>query len=357
MAENIAEARWLAVTNHDAESAGLFVYGVTSTRIYCRPGCASRLPLRKNTVFFSTPEEAQGQGFRSCKRCRPDQSDVINPSLKAVVGVCRYLEDDDGRSVAELAAHFGYSERHLRRLFKEIVGVSLGSYARGQRLGHVRDALHSTNSVTQAGLEAGYSSLSAFYEQGASVLGMTPKRFRDGGRGEQIWFTSIRTPLGVVFVGCTSRGLCSVRIGDREDQLEEELVREFPHATLTRDDEKLVDVAMALAGAVRGEVDASKLPLDVQGTAFQIRVWTALRAIPMGEVRTYSQVAASIGAKSSVRAVASACAANGVALTVPCHRVVRSDGSLSGYRWGVEKKDSLLYNEGATVISRAGQTR
>ncbi len=186
------------------------------------------------------------------------------------------------------------------------------------------------------------------------MLGMTPKRFRDGGRGEQIWYTTMSTPLGVVLVGCTSRGLCSVRFGESENDLEEELVREFPRATLMRDDEKLFDVALVLARAVRGETDATKLPLDVAGTAFQIRVWTALRAIPMGEVRTYSQVAESIGAKSSVRAVASACAANGVALTVPCHRVVRSDGSLSGYRWGAEKKESLLHNEGATVVTRAG---
>jgi AraC family transcriptional regulator of adaptative response/methylated-DNA-[protein]-cysteine methyltransferase len=270
--------------------------------------------------------------------------------LNAVIEVCRSLERPQaGRSVAELAADLGYSERHLRRRFVEVIGVTAGAYARAQRERRVRDALLAGDSVTGSIVASGYGSFSAFYDKGAPTLGMAPGRYRDGGLGERISFTTIATPLGVILVGCTSRGVCAVRLGEHVDALESELVAEFPQAHIERDDESLLEVALVVAGAVRGERDATHLPLDVAGTAFQIRVWAALRSIPLGETRTYSDIAHAIGASSSIRAVASACAANGAALTIPCHRVIRRDGTLGGYRWGVDAKVEILRNESAAA--------
>jgi AraC family transcriptional regulator of adaptative response/methylated-DNA-[protein]-cysteine methyltransferase len=304
--------------------------------------------LRANVVFFATAEEASGAGFRACRRCRPDQARTIEPSVKTVVAACRLLEADEDLDVADMASTLGYSERHLRRLFADVVGVSIGAYVRSTRAQHAREALQSGVSVTDAVFDAGYGSSRAFYEHGAPRLGMTPGRYRDGARGEHITFTSMITPVGVVVAARTAQGVCAVKVGPAEAALTNELRHEFPLATIERDDDGLADVAAVLAGAVRGRADATTLPLDLAGTTFQIRVWEALRAIPSGETRTYSQVAASIGSPAAVRAVASACASNPVALTVPCHRVVRRDGSLAGYRWGIETKRALLHAEALT---------
>jgi AraC family transcriptional regulator of adaptative response/methylated-DNA-[protein]-cysteine methyltransferase len=351
---DLDEARWRAVEGRDECVAGVFVYAVTTTGVYCRPGCGARRPLRRNVEFFATPEEAQASGYRACARCRPDRDRASDPTVAAVIAACRRFEHlGDDESVASVAADVGLSERHLRRRFTELVGVPIGGYLRAQRADATRGALRAGQGVTDAVVESGFGSFRAFYEHGATRLGMTPGRYRDGGRGERIRYTSIDTPLGFVVAACTARGVCAVRLGPSEAALVKELGSEFPHATIERDDDGLVAVAHVLAGAVRGDDDPTVLPLDLEGTAFQIRVWEVLRSIPVGETQTYSQVAAALGEPRAVRAVASACAANGAALTVPCHRVVRRDGTLGGYRWGVATKRALL----AVESSRGGARR
>jgi len=266
--------------------------------------------------------------------------------VAAVIATCREIERSRGECRAsELAGNVGYSEGHLRRSFRDIVGVSLASYVRECQVDRVRETLRESATVTDAVFEAGFRSASAFYESGAPRLGMSPARYREGAPGAYIRYTSVDTPVGTVLAASTSRGVCSIRVGDDEDLLVEALRDEFALAVLERDDEGLHHVASVLAGAVRGDDDASVLPLDLAGTAFQIRVWEALRTISMGETRTYSDVASQIGSPRAVRAVASACAANRVALAVPCHRVVRHDGTLGGYRWGVDVKEALLVAE------------
>lgn len=348
--DNLDDFRWRAVESRDERGAGLFVYAVRTTGVYCRPGCGSRRAKRTNVEFFDTALEAERSGFRACLRCRPQYVESVDPTVAAVIEVCRELERADGEHVvATLASRLGYSERHLRRRFVRVVGVPVGSYLRAHSAQRVRAALRSGSPVTDAIVEAGYGSARAFYEHGALGLGMSPSRYRDGGRGERIRFTSVATPIGTIVVARTARGVCSLELGAEESVLVDRLVAEFPNAQLQRDDDGLVDVARVLAMAVRGETDATVLPVDLEGTAFQIRVWEALRRIPMGQTRTYTQVAADIGAPAAVRAVASACAANGAALAVPCHRVVRRDGTLGGYRWGLEVKEALLAVEATST--------
>jgi AraC family transcriptional regulator, regulatory protein of adaptative response / methylated-DNA-[protein]-cysteine methyltransferase len=340
------DVRWAAVSSRDAAQSGSFVYAVSTTGIYCRPGCGARCPLREHVQYFSTAHEAQLAGYRSCKRCRPDEVNVVDSMTAAVITTCRKIERTRGAcDVAVLAADVGYSEGHLRRSFRNLVGISLVSYMREHQLERVRGTLRNSESVTEAIFEAGYNSASAFYERSAPRLGMTPARYRDGARDEVIRYTTVETPVGVVLAASTERGICSIRVGQDEMSLVKEVFVEFPHASIVRDDESLRDVAIVLASAVRGEDDAGVLPLDLQGTAFQIRVWESLRTIPVGETRTYSDVAEQIGSPRAVRAVASACAANAVALAVPCHRVIRRDGSLGGYRWGLDVKEALLLAE------------
>jgi AraC family transcriptional regulator of adaptative response/methylated-DNA-[protein]-cysteine methyltransferase len=343
--QELDDARWSAVERRDATMSGCFVYAVASTKVFCRPNCGSRRALRRNVEFFATPGEATAAGYRPCRRCRPDEPRESDPSVAAVVETCRRLESASDVSFVAIAAELGYSERHLRRRFHEIIGVSAGVYARAYKAERVRARLRDGAPVTSAVFDAGYGSVRAFYEHSAPTLGMTPVRYRAGGIGEHITFTSVATSLGWVVVARTPRGVCSVRVGNDEDTLVQELTTEFSNALVERDDKGLVDVADVLAGAIRGERDATALPVDVAGTAFQLRVWEALRAIPMGETRTYSQVAEGIGAPKAVRAVASACAANEAAIAIPCHRVVRKDGSMGGYRWGVEVKEQLLEAE------------
>jgi AraC family transcriptional regulator, regulatory protein of adaptative response / methylated-DNA-[protein]-cysteine methyltransferase len=343
---HLDDVRWAAVSSRDAARSGSFVYAVTTTGIYCRPGCGARCPLREHVHYFSTTHEAQMAGYRSCKRCRPDEVNVVDPMTDAVITTCREIERTQGEcDVAVLAANVGYSEGHLRRSFRDLVGVSILSYMREYQLERVRETLRDSESVTEAIFEAGYNSASAFYERGAPRLGMTPARYRDGARDEVIRYTTVETPVGFVLAARTERGICSIRVGHDEKSLVKGVFIEFPYASINRDDDGLCDVAIVLASAVRGEGDAGVLPLDLQGTAFQIRVWESLRAIPVGETRTYSDVAQQIGSPRAVRAVASACAANAVALAVPCHRVIRRDGSLGGYRWGLDVKEALLLAE------------
>jgi AraC family transcriptional regulator of adaptative response/methylated-DNA-[protein]-cysteine methyltransferase len=343
---DLDDARWAAVTSRDATMAGCFVYAVTTTGIYCRPGCGARRPLPEHVHYFSTAHDAQRAGYRSCKRCRPDEVDAVDSMSNAVIATCREIERTHGEcDVAVLAADVGYSDGHLRRSFRDLVGVSLAVYIREHQLERVRETLRDANSVTEAIFDAGYHSASAFYERGAPRLGMTPAQYRDGARDEVVRYTTVETPVGVVLAASTERGICSIRVSHDEESLIRGIFDEFPRAQISRDDDGLREVAVVLASAVRGEGDAGALPLDLQGTAFQIRVWESLRAILRGETRTYSDVAQQIGSPRAVRAVASACAANAVALAIPCHRVVRRDGSLGGYRWGLDVKEALLLAE------------
>ena len=357
--DDLSEARWRAVQNRDEESAGLFVYAVHTTGVFCRPGCPARRPLAKNVEFFATPTQAVACGYRACARCRPDHDGTSSPATTAVVAACRELERSGvQRSFAEIAASVGFSERHLRRLFVGTVGVSPAAYRRAQSSERVRRALRAGRPVTEAAVGSGFGSFRAFYEHGATRLGMTPARYRDGARGERIAFTSVTTSLGVVMAAATSRGVCSVQLGANDVDLAKGLAAEFPRAIIERDDDGLAEVARVLAGAANGDGVPAALPLDLEGTAFQARVWEALRTIPIGQTRTYSEVANQIGASRSVRAVASACAANPAALAVPCHRVVRRDGTLGGYRWGLERKTALLSAESreaaaSVIIERA----
>lgn len=344
--ETLDEARWRAVDTRDEAMSGLFVYAVRTTGVYCRPGCGARKALRTNVEFFATSSQAINAGYRACRRCRPDVGRDADQSIAAVIQVCRILEGiDELPDVAAMASTLGYSERHLRRRFSDVVGVSISSYVRAQHAQRARLALRAGSGVTQAAIEAGFGSNRAFYEHGATRLGMTPATYREGARGERIGYTSIITPIGIVLAASTQKGVCAVMVGPDEIALTNELASEFANATIERDDEGLASVAELLALSVRGEADSSRLPIDLQGTAFQIRVWEALRTIPAGQTRTYSQVAELIGSPKAVRAVGSACAKNMVAITVPCHRVIRTDGSLGGYRWGLEVKEALLLAE------------
>ncbi len=340
------EARWTAVETRNADVAGAFIYGVRTTGVYCRPGCRSRRPLRRNVEFFATAADAQLSGYRACTRCAPDEEVRVDALTSGVIAACREIERTRGDvKLVDVASRVGFSEGHLRRGFRSVIGVSMATYARESRASRAREILRASSSVTNAVFDAGYKSVSTFYDGGASQLGMPPGRYRDGGHGEVIRYTTLDTPLGIVLAARSARGVCSIRIGDDEATLEKGLAEEFSRATIERDDEGLSDVALVLADAVHGEGGSHELPLDLVGTAFQVRVWEALRRIPRGEIRTYAELAAEIGSPRAVRAVGSACGANHVAVIVPCHRVIRSDGTLGGYRWGLEVKQALLRAE------------
>ncbi len=348
------DLRWRAVESRDTSRAASFVYAVRTTGVYCRAGCASRRPRRSNVEFFVDGTQASAAGYRACVRCHPDGY-AGSAISDAVIDVCRYVEESgEDVSLGEAASRVGFSEGHLRRAFRDVIGVTYASFVRERRAARVREHLRAGASVSAAAFDAGYGSVSAFYRSAGSSLGMEPARFRDGAPEELIRYTCLTTTLGVVLVASTTRGVCSVQLGRAETPLVAHLVEQYPLATIARDDDALRDVAAAVSHLARGEEGPSEVPLDIRGTAFQIRVWNALRRIPAGETRTYSEVAATIGSPSAVRAVASACAANRLALVVPCHRVVRRDGSLGGYRWGPEVKEALLSLESRDAPGRVG---
>ena len=332
--------------DHDVD--GAFVYAVSTTGIYCVARCAARRPLRENVTFFNTAAEARLAGYRACRRCRPDERRPLEPAIVAVIELCRRLEEDPNTDVDDYASEVGYNARHLRRRFDSLLGVSVVDYAQAQRATRVRATLRGDATVAEAAYHAGYGSSRAFYEHAAPRLGMSPRTFRSGGAGEHITYTSRRTGLGVVLAATTARGVCAVRIGPDEGALESELTAEFPQAVIERDDEGLRELSNCIEHAARGQ-GTTALPLDLAGTAFQLKVWRALLDIPLGTTLTYAQVAERIGAPRAVRAVGSACGANPAALLVPCHRVVRRDGTLGGYRWGLEVKAALLDLESPTA--------
>jgi AraC family transcriptional regulator of adaptative response/methylated-DNA-[protein]-cysteine methyltransferase len=347
------DPQWQAVLARDRRCDGRFVFAVRSTGIYCRPSCPARRPRHAQVRFFSGPQDAERAGFRPCRRCQP--RDTMAPEVEVVQQVCRYIEDhpDGPTTLTALGAHIGVSPSHLQRLFKSIMGVTPRQYVEARRLERFKDQLKEGDAVTGALYDAGYRSSSQLYTQAPTRLGMTPTTYRKGGKGMDIMYTTTASPLGSLLVAATERGLCTIRFGESVADLEQALVREFPAATIRRDDPALRPWVDALVRYLDGRQPQLDLPLDVQATAFQSRVYEALRAIPYGSTRSYSQVAQAIGQPTAVRAVAHACATNPVALVIPCHRVVRDDGNLGGYRWGVERKRALLTQEAQAVESGA----
>jgi AraC family transcriptional regulator, regulatory protein of adaptative response / methylated-DNA-[protein]-cysteine methyltransferase len=340
------DSRWNAVLARNTSADGQFVYAVSSTGIYCKPSCASRRPRRDRVVFFDTPDAALGAGYRACKRCRPDADGAIDPWIERVRRACVYLANVEGHvSLAHLAARLGGSPYHLQRSFKRIVGVTPREYADACRLRKMKRGLRRGERVTDALLDAGYSSSSRFYEQAASKLAMNPQAYRRGAAGKAIAYAMGDCPLGRLLVAATTTGLCAVFMSDSDVKLERALRNEFPAATFAAGHAGLGKWMREIVRHLEGRRPRLELPLDVQATAFQWQVWNALSRIPYGQTRTYKEVAASIGRPSAIRAVAHACATNPVSVVIPCHRVVRTSGELAGYRWGLDRKKALLAAE------------
>ncbi|MGN6393516.1 MAG: bifunctional DNA-binding transcriptional regulator/O6-methylguanine-DNA methyltransferase Ada [Gemmatimonadales bacterium] len=337
-------ARWSAVTDRDPAADGRFVYAVASTRVYCRPSCPSRRPLRRNVSFFATPAQAEAAGYRACRRCRPREAET--DAVRRVREAKRYLEHhlDERVTLERLGAAVGLSPYHLQRTFKRMTGLSPRAWAGARRMDRMKTRLKEGNTVSRATYDAGFSTLSRAYDHSRRRLGMTPGSYQRGGRGVTIRFTTVSSPLGLVLVAGTERGVSAVRLGDDAAALEAALHEEFPAATLERSDGELRDWAGAVVAMTAGG-DGRRVPLDADGTAFQWRVWETLQRIPRGETRTYAQIANDLGQPTAARAVAGACANNPVAVVIPCHRVVRGDGRLGGYRWGMERKRELLEAE------------
>jgi AraC family transcriptional regulator, regulatory protein of adaptative response / methylated-DNA-[protein]-cysteine methyltransferase len=342
-----ADTRWTSVIARDRAADGSFVYAVRSTGVYCRPSCPSRRPRPDRVVFYDAPADARAAGFRACRRCHPDEAVAADPWTEKIRRACVYLANVDGHpSLATLARRLGGSPYHLQRNFKRIVGVSPREYADAVRLQKVRLQLRNGADVTAAVLAAGYGSASRFYEGVSGKLGMTPTAYRVGGAGTTIRYATVASPLGRLLVAATDRGVCGVAMGSADDDLIRGLAREYPSATLIADRAGLARWMTAILEHLAGRQPRLDLPIHIRATSFQWQVWHALSAIPYGETRTYSDVAASIGKPSAVRAVARACATNPVALAIPCHRVVPAAGGRGGYRWGAARKKQLLGREG-----------
>jgi AraC family transcriptional regulator of adaptative response/methylated-DNA-[protein]-cysteine methyltransferase len=347
-----------AVRAGDARFDGLFVYAVRSTGVYCKPSCPSRRPRREQVSFFASCGEAEAGGFRACKRCLPRSARAPDPSVEMVLRVCNLIEAREGEAVSleELGGALGISPHHLQRTFKKVTGITPRQYAAADRLRRFKATVKGGRGVTEALYESGYGSSSRLYESASRRLGMTPASYLRGGKGMSIEYTIVGCPLGQLLVAATERGVCSVQFGESEEELEAALAAEYPAASLRRDGAQLDEFVRALLHHLDGRESSLDLPLDVRATAFQSRVWEELRRIPYGETRSYAEVANSLGQPTATRAVARACATNPVALVTPCHRVVRGDGSLSGYRWGVERKGALLAREREGARATADET-
>ncbi len=338
------ETLWQAVLDRDSSFDGKVFYGVHSTGIYCRPTCPSRKPSRSQVSFFRSLQEAEAQSFRPCKRCQPQNLTAPNPARDKVIAACRYIEaqGDHIPTLAELSVQFEMSPSHLQRVFKQIVGVSPFQYGTVRRTERLKQHLHQGEEITHSLYEVGYGSSSRLYEKAPEQLGMTPATYKQHGRGEEIRYTTVNSPLGFLIIAATKRGLCNVQLGENVAELEDGLIQEFRHAFLRRADDELQEWIQALVDYLSGNLPLPELSYDVKATAFQLQVWEALRKIPIGTTATYTDIACAIGLPSAVRAVARACATNPIALLVPCHRVVPKAGGLGGYRWGVVRKQSLL---------------
>lgn len=347
------ENRWQAVVARDRSMDGHFVFGVSSTKIYCRPSCPSRRPSRERVAFFVLPEAAEQAGYRACKRCKPGSVLVSDPQIEMVQRICRYIRANQTSALdlMELARHTAVSVFHLQRTFKSIMGVSPRQYAAAERFGDFKARLREGESVTGALYDAGLNSSRRLYEQSNNELGMTPATYGRGGRGAKIVFTTAACSLGRLLVAKTERGVCAVKIGESDEEMETELRKEFFAANINRADSALDETVQDVLRLMENRAPHPKLPLDIRATAFQRQVWEKLKSIPYGETMSYGDVAKAVGNPGAVRAVGRACGTNPVAIVIPCHRVVREDKSLGGYRWGLERKKKILEREGASQKS------
>jgi AraC family transcriptional regulator, regulatory protein of adaptative response / methylated-DNA-[protein]-cysteine methyltransferase len=345
-ATTVSDPRWTAVVTRDPQADGKFFYSVKTTGVYCRPSCGARSARPENIEFHATAADAERAGFRPCKRCKPDQLPLAEQHAGTIADLCRLIENaEHAPTLEQLANHAGLSTFHLHRLFKAITGVTPKQYAAAHRAKRVKSELGRSSTVTEAIYGAGYNSNGRFYEQSNDVLGMTPTTYRAGGANTEIRFAIGECSLGSILVAASERGVCSILIGDDPDALARDLQDRFPRAHLIGGDTKFEQMVAKVVGFVEAPALGLDLPLDVRGTAFQQRVWQALREIPVGKTVSYSQIANRIGAPKAVRAVGAAVGANPLAVAIPCHRVIRNDGSLCGYRWGVERKRALIERE------------
>jgi AraC family transcriptional regulator of adaptative response/methylated-DNA-[protein]-cysteine methyltransferase len=340
------DARWEAVRRRDRSADGAFCYAVRTTGVYCRPSCGSRLPRRDNVAFYINPAAAERAGFRPCKRCNPAAQGSAERHAAAVARACRLIETaEEFPRLDDLARKAGMSPFHFHRVFKAATGVTPKAYADAHRSRRIRDELKAAGTVTEAIYGAGFNSNARFYESAGDILGMTPSAFRGGGAGATIRFAVGECSLGSILVAATEKGVCAIQFGDDPDALVRDLQDAFAKAKLIGGDKAFEQTVAQVVGFVEAPQQGLGLPVHVRGTAFQQRVWQALRAIPAGTTASYAEIAAKIGEPKAVRAVAQACGANPVAVAIPCHRVVRRDGALSGYRWGVVRKEALLSKE------------
>ncbi len=358
-AEFWRENYWNAVVARDRAMDGVFLYAVLSTGIYCRPSCPSKRPSRENVIFFNSREAAENAGFRPCKRCKPETAGEKDAKQRVIEKVCRYIDThpDEPVTLEALGRATGISPFHLQRTFKAVTGITPRAYADSRRLNALKSGLREGHSVTRSMYDAGYGSSSRLYERASSQLGMTPARYQKQGSGVNIHYTVAQTSIGKMLLAATERGICSIRFSDSAAVLERDLRTEYPKAEIARADEKLgkrvATLRAMISGKAAGAEGSKTLPLDIQATAFQRRVWEALQEIPRGTTKSYGKIAAELGQPNAARAVARACATNPVAVAIPCHRVVREDGSLGGYRWGMERKKRLLAVEAERASDRA----
>lgn len=336
------EIFWQAVKANDIRFDGAFVLGVKTTGIFCKPSCRARLPKRENVNFYESCGMAESNGFRACLRCRPKEANGTNPQVLTILRACRLIDENEQFSLNELSAELDLSRSHLQRTFKEIIGVSPKKYAEAKQMERFRDGIRVGGDVVTAMYDAGYGSSSRLYEKAAENLGMTPATYKKGGRGMNIRYSIADCELGKILVARTDRGICSVTFGNDPTVMVDGLREEFLNAEIAEDENNLKASVAEILKYLAGKTKRLELPLDLQATAFQMQVWDLLRRIPFGETASYSYIAEQLGDKKKVRAVAQACASNRVAVVIPCHRVIASDGKLSGYRWGIERKKQLL---------------
>ena len=342
------EDKWQALVEKDPAADGNFCYAVKTTGVYCRPSCLSRVPLRKNVAFFDSPEAAEQAGFRACKRCCPKGLTIAAQRTTAVAKACRAIEAaEELPTLSSVAKTAGMSPYHFHRVFKATTGLTPKAYAQAHRSKRIREELAKRNTITEAIYGAGFNSNSRFYEKSSETLGMTPSLFRKGGTGVSIRFALAECSLGSVLVAASQKGVCAIFLGDDPEILVQDLQNKFPKANLIGGDKDFEQIVAQVIGLIEAPKTGFNLPLDMRGTAFQQRVWRALREIPAGSTLSYGDIATRIGAPKAVRAVARACATNSIAVAIPCHRVIRNNGALSGYRWGVERKNTLLKREAA----------
>jgi AraC family transcriptional regulator of adaptative response/methylated-DNA-[protein]-cysteine methyltransferase len=354
--ESRQQNRWQAVLAHDRSNDGKFVFAVSTTGIFCRPSCPAKRPRRENVSFFENAVQAEKAGYRACLRCRPKALDG-SPQSVLLRSICRYIErhvvdqqSEERLTLSLLAKEFHLSSFHLQRTFKAVLGVSPRAYVDACRLRQLKSNLQAGRSVTTALYAAGYGSSSRLYERTATQLGMTPEKYRRGAVAAIVRYTIADSPLGRMMIAATEKGICAISFADSDQQLLQGLIREFPFAVRRRDDTALSQWRASLSNLMQGHETNASLPLDIRATAFQRRVWEALQRIPRGETWSYSALAKKIGMPSATRAVANACASNRLAIAIPCHRVVRQDGNLGGYRWGIRRKEQLLALERVALI-------